>query len=555
MYPESMRESIKKLELTRPKRIRLQKAGAKIFPDMSAEERENVLSRFHPDFQDDARKILRVGVNKGEKMTSKFVDVLESYSRISSNAFDINKPDYETDVLVVGGGSAGCAAALLAAENGSKVILATKLRLGDSNSVMAQGGIQAATKENDSPMLHYLDVMGGGHFDNIPELAKALVMDGPEVIDWLINLGVMFDKDTEGNLTTKPGGGTCRPRMHSARDYTGAAIQSVLRDEVLNKPDRIKVIEYSPAIELIMDDDGKCAGTIVYHLENKDYNIIKAKSTVITTGGYGRLHIKNFATTNHYGATADGLVIAYRAGAKLLYMDSVQYHPTGAVYPEQIVGFLCTEKIRGMGGQPVNKEGELFVFPLEPRDVESAAFIRECEERNMGIKTPTGRMGIWLDTPIIDVINGEGTIKKNLPAMHRQFQRFGIDMTKEPILVYPTLHYQNGGIAINERCETNIPGLYVAGEASGGVHGRNRLMGNSQLDINVFGRRAGKYSSEYAKTAKIGKMTLSHIDTYEKELTDLEISTSNISPILLPDYIPQAVKEKQRSPKDSRLIV
>ncbi len=555
MYPESMKESIKKLELTRPKRIRLQREGAKIFPDMSAEEREEVLSKFHPDYQDDARKTLRVGVNKDEKLTTKVVDVLESYSRISSTAFDLAQPDYETDVLVIGGGSAGCAASLMAAENGANVILLTKLRLGDSNSVMAQGGIQAATKDFDSPMLHYLDVIGGGHFDNIPELVKALVLDGPDVIDWLVNMGVMFDKDKEGSLTVKPGGGTCRPRMHSARDYTGAAIISVLRDEVLNRPDKIKLIEYSPAVEIILDDEGKCAGAVIYHLENKDYHIIKAKSTVIATGGYGRLHIKDFATTNHYGATADGLVIAYRAGAKLLYMDSVQYHPTGAVYPEQIVGFLCTEKIRGMGGQPVNKEGELFVFPLEPRDVESASFIRECQERALGIRTPTGRLGVWLDTPIIEAINGEGTIKKNLPAMHRQFKRFGIDMTKEPILVYPTLHYQNGGIAINDRCETNIPGLYVAGEASGGVHGRNRLMGNSQLDINVFGRRAGIYSSDYAKKARIGKLTLSHIDKYETEVAELQVPVSKISPILLPDYIPKSVKEKQRKPKDPGLIV
>ena len=555
MYPESMQESLKKVEHTRPKRLRKAKEGAKIVPDMTADERETVLNKFHPDYQEDARKEIRVGPNKGEEMTTRVVDVLESYSRIKSTDFDLEKPDFSSDVLILGGGSAGLAAALLASEQGVSVTLATKLRLGDSNSVMAQGGIQAATKAADNPVLHYLDVMGGGHFDNKPDLARALVMDAPEVIQWLIELGVMFDRDDEGNLTTKPGGGTCRPRMHSARDYTGAAILSVLRDEVLNRKDRINVIEYTPAVELIMDANGACVGAILYHMEKKEYYVFRSKSTVIATGGYGRLHIKGFATTNHYGATADGLVMAYRAGANLLYMDSVQYHPTGAVYPEQILGFLCTEKIRGLGGQPVNSDGELFVFPLEPRDVEASAFIRECTERGKGVKTLTGQVGIWLDTPVIDMLNGEGAILKFLPAMHRQFERFDIDMTKEPILVYPTLHYQNGGVEIDDHCHTSIPGLFVAGEASGGVHGRNRLMGNSQLDINVFGRRAGIYAAEYATKANPGQPTLAHIDRYEEEVKAQGISPDHVAPILIPDYIPEEMKEKQRVPKSSKLII
>jgi succinate dehydrogenase/fumarate reductase flavoprotein subunit len=333
--------------------------------------------------------------------------------------------------------------------------------------------------------------------------------------------------------------------MHSARDYTGAIIMRTLMDEVRNFPNDIDVLEFMPVIELILDKSGKCAGGVLYNLETEEYFIVKAKSTVITTGGYGRLHIRGFDTTNHYGATGDGLVMAYRAGAKLLFMDSVQYHPTGAAFPEQIGGFLITEAIRGAGGQPLNKHGELFVFPREPRDVESSAIIRECVEKGNGIETPSGRLGVWLDSPLIDMLLGDGYINKQFPAMHRQFIRYGIDITKEPMLIYPSLHYQNGGIEINEKGETNIPGLYVAGEVSGGVHGRNRLMGNSVLDYNVYGRLTGKYAAEYSKSVKLGDLTLDHITKFEKELEKEGIKTDLITPILLPSYTPEDVRKRQ----------
>ncbi len=547
MYPDYMMESIKKVEATRSKRLELaRKYGKQVFPAMSEQEREDILNNFHPDYKPGARRPVKLGPNKGEELTTKFAELLETYSRIDTSKFDLSKVDYETDVLVVGAGSAGMAASLEAARAGSDVILATKLRLGDSNSMMAQGGIQAATRSDDSPILHFLDVIGGGHFDNKPELVEALVKDAPLSIDWLQELGVMFDKDEDGKMSVKPGGGTCRNRMHSCRDYTGAGICRTLRDEVYNRPDKIKWIEYTAIVELILDDKGQAVGAIAYHLENKQFSIIKAKSVILATGGFGRLHIRDFETTNHYGATADGLVIAYRAGAKLMYMDSVQYHPTGAVFPEQIVGFLCTEKIRGLGAQPVNSEGELFVYPLEPRDIEASAFIRECEERDKGVRTPSGLTGIWLDSPLIEELSGEGTIEKNLPAMLRQFKRFDIDITKYPMLVYPTLHYQNGGVEIHADASTTIPGLYVAGEASGGVHGRNRLMGNSQLDIIVFGRRAGKHAAERAqKGVDMGKMTLEHVDKYNQQVAKLGIPKEMVSPMVLPDYIPDHVKAKQ----------
>lgn len=545
MYPDYMYESLKKVEQTRHKRLELAKSGKPVFTPMTAEERENVLNEFHPDYKEDARREIRVGPNKGEMITTEVADMLESRSRIKSDDFDFSDPAYDTDILIVGGGGGGCAAALMARKHGAKCIISTKLRIGDANSMMSQGGMQAAVSPADSPTRHYLDALGGGHFDNKPELIRALTEDAPEVVKWLEDLGVVWDKNEDHTLQVLHGGGTSRKRLLSCRDYTGAIIMRTLMDEVRNHPDNIEVLEFSPTVELILDENGNCAGGILYNLETEEYFTVRAKATIITTGGYGRLHIKGFDTTNHYGAMGDGLVITYRAGAKLSYMDSVQYHPTGASFPEQIAGFLITEKIRGAGGQPLNNAGELFVFPREPRDVESSAFIRECLGRKKGIKTPSGRFGIWLDSPLIEMLEGEGYVNRQFPAMHRQFIKYGIDINKEPMLVYPTLHYQNGGTDINEKCETNIPGLYIAGEASGGVHGRNRLMGNSILDYNVFGRRAGKFAAVYAKSANIGKPNLDHVRDYEKELEMEGIKTDRIAPVLLPSYTPESVLKRQ----------
>lgn len=545
MYPEYMHESLKKVEQTRKERFEYAQSGKPVFSPMTAAEREEVLTRFHPDYKPESRRAINIGANRGEIITTEVADLLESHSRIEPGFFDLSRWDYETDILIIGGGGAGCAAAIIAAQHGARSIVSTKLRLGDANSMMSQGGMQAAVTPQDSPPRHYLDALGGGHFDNKPELVRALTEDGPEVVKWLEELGVVWDKNENGSMQVLHGGGTSRKRMHSCRDYTGAIILRTLMDEVRSHPDEINILEFMPTVELVMDDKGQCAGGILYNLETEEYFTVKAKATIIGTGGYGRLHIRGFDTTNHYGATGDGLVMAYRAGAKLLYMDSVQYHPTGAVFPEQIAGFLITEKIRGAGGQPVNKEGQLFVFPREPRDVESSAFIRECLEKNNGITTPSGRVGIWLDSPLIEMLQGEGYIKKNFPAMHRQFIRYNIDITTEPMLVYPSLHYQNGGIEIDARCETSIPGLYVAGEASGGVHGRNRLMGNSVLDYNVFGRRAGEFATEYVKSVSLGRLTLEHIDTYEREMKAAGIETDRVSPVLLPSYTPEDVRSRQ----------
>ena len=210
------------------------------------------------------------------------------------------------------------------------------------------------------------------------------------------------------------------------------------------------------------------------------------------------MHYQGFPTSNHYGATADGLVLGYRAGASLLYQDSIQYHPTGAIYPSQIMGALVTEKVRSVGAQLVNANGEAYIHPLETRDVNASGVIRECEE-GRGVEVPGGRKGVWLDTPMIEILGGEGTIEKRIPAMFRMYMNYGIDMRKVPIVIY-------------------------------------RLMGNSLLDVIVFGRNAGKKAAAKCKEVELGTMNLDHIRKYEEELKNAGVDTGDVSPMLLPKY-------------------
>ncbi len=528
MYSEKYQESLAAVEAARAKNIALEPER------MTAKQKEDLLAAYHPDYKVSEFSVLQIGPNKGDKVPHELAEMLQAHSRIAAKDIDLSAPDYETDVLIIGGGGAGTSAAIEAHEAGADVMIVTKLRMGDANTMMAEGGIQAADKPNDSPAIHFVDAFGGGHFAAKRELLAKLVCDAPEAIQWLSNLGVEFDKDADGTMVTTHGGGTSRKRMHAARDYSGAEIMRTLRDEVLNRG--IPVVDFTAAIELILDENGKAAGAVLMNMETKELLVVKAKTVVIATGGAGRMHYQGFPTSNHYGATADGLVLGYRAGAKLLYAETLQYHPTGTAHPEQIFGALVTEKVRSLGAKLVNKNGEVFMHPLETRDVTAASIIRECSDRDNGLETNNGK-AVWLDTPMIEAIGGEGTIEKRIPAMMRMFEKYGIDIRKEPILVYPTLHYQNGGLDIDVNgMTTNIENLFVAGEAVGGIHGKNRLMGNSLLDIIVFGRNAGIHAAKAAKETTLGALTLKHVEDFEKEIAAAGIETSAVSPKLLPNY-------------------
>ncbi|MBN2156063.1 MAG: FAD-binding protein [Candidatus Lokiarchaeota archaeon] len=539
-YTEEMRRSIDNVNKTRNKR------RDQIIADLTMEDRKIVLDQFHPDYNPKYKRNISWGPNKGDNVPNEVADVLESYPIINPNDIDLNQIDYDVGVLIIGAGGAGTNAVLWAKYSDvpkKDILLVTKLRFGDCNSVMAQGGIQAADRLEDNPYIHYLDAIGGGHFENKPELVKALVGDAPKVIKWHKELGVNYDCDDDGNFVEVPGGGTSRNRMHCAKDYTGMEIFRTLKDEAINQG--IPYLEFSPAIELLTDDSGRVTGAILYNIETKRYFVVRARVVVMATGGFGRLHVGGFATTNHYGATMDGVVMAYRAGAKLRDLDSTQFHPTGAAYPEQIVGLLVTEKVRSLGGQVLGKDGIQICYPLEPRDVEAASLIKICTTTHNYIETPTGMRGIWLDSPLIEELKGKGTIQQNLSAMYRMFKRFDIDITMDPILVYPTLHYQNGGVDLDSNCYSSIKGLLIAGEVSGGVHGKNRLMGNSLLEINVFGRRAGiTAAKEYRKNSIPRKLTLNHVHNTMKALDALNLKPKKYAPIILPEYRSEVVKDR-----------
>ena len=547
-YTAELLELIKRVDATRPERVAHKKAGEE-FPALSLDERKERLEGYHPDFKPGSLRELKVGPSKGYALAVEIADTFESRSRVDPDKIDLKEVHYDTDVLVIGGGGAGTAAALIAQEQGARVIIATKLRHGDSNTMMAEGGIQSATKFwKDSPYYHYLDVMGGGHFENDPELVQTMVLEAPKVITWLEKLGCMFNKHPDGKLFTLHGAGTSRKRMHYAGDMTGAEIMRTLRDEARNRIKDIGVLEFSPAVELVLDEKGACSGAVLYNLETEEYFLVKAKAVVMATGGSGRLHIRNFMTTNHYGATGDGLVLGYRIGVGVRFLHATQYHPTGAVFPEQAEGLLITEKVRGAGANLVNIDGEQFVFEREPRDIESASIIRECSDVGKGIPVPgqPGKFGIWLDSPMIDLLEGEGTVEREFPAKFILFKRYDIDISKVPMLIYPTLHYQNGGLEYEPDGSTSTPGFYVAGEVGGGVHGANRLMGNSLLDICVFGRLAGSSAGKFAmERGDVDTLSVDHVRRYHAELEEAGIDTDRVSPMVLPDYTTPDVKKRQ----------
>ena len=369
---------------------------------------------------------------------------------------------------------------------GAKVIMATKLRLGDSNTVMAQGGMQVAIADEDSPVQHFLDTLKGGHMKNDHQLLKVMVEEGPSIARWLLGLGVLFDRDSDGNLHVKKGGGSSKPRLLTCSDYTGLELMRVLKDEVLNQ--KIQLLEFSAAIELLSDGNGTCTGAVLGISITIGSSPWPQKRDSRHRGHRAAAHpgLSDQQSLRRHGRWADTGLPAWRQAPADRHV-SISSHGRGL--SGATLGALVTEGIRSEGGHLVNAKGERFVNELDTRDVVSSSIIRECEE-GRGVRTTTGHLGVWLDTPLLDVEHGAGTLEKHFPAMVRQYKRYGLDISKDPVLIYPTLHYQNGGVQIDVNGESDVQNLFVAGEASGGLHGRNRLMGNSLLDLMVFGKRS-----------------------------------------------------------------
>ena len=353
-------------------------------------------------------------------------------------------------------------------------MLATKLRVGDSNTVMAEGGIQAAVGPEDSLQRHFKDTLRAGHFLADKSLVAALVSDGPDAIRWLIREGMSFDL-TEGSqrmggtlLRKKPGGATAA-RLLSYRDFTGLELMRALREATLLQPNLV-ILDRHPALELLTDDRGRCAGAALHDLARGRTVLARAGATVLATGGSGRLHIAGFPTSNHYGATADGLVLAYRIGAPLREVDSFQYHPTGIAWPPHLEGALVSEAARASGAVLVNALGQRFVDELKPRDiVAAAAILREIAEGRSVERD--GRHGVFLDTPTLER-QKPGILAKSLVTLTHLAQRGGFDPGRGALSSpRPTLHYQNGGVAIDPTGRTAVPGLLCGGEIAAGCTG------------------------------------------------------------------------------------
>lgn len=494
---------------------------------------EALLAEFHPDHRADATTPLRVGPNRGDACQAELATLLQSNGLVD-DADLAGAETLETDLVVVGGGGAGAAVALAASESGARVLLATKLRLGDSNTIMAEGGMQSAVAADDTPQLHFDDTMRGGHHTADPTLVKRMVLDGPAVVRWLIELGVRFDMEDDhpfGDLVLKRPGGASAPRIVAHGDTTGLEIMRVLREEVASDP-MIDVRPNSPVIELMSDGSGRCVGVVTYDIATRRFLLVRSSSVALATGGSGRMHLNGFLTSNHFGATGDGLVLAYRMGARLRDLDSFQYHPTGLAHPPHLAGSLITEAVRSAGAHLRNGHGRRFVDELAPRDVVSAAIIRECRE-GRGIERD-GQVGVWLDTPGLER-DHPGTLAR-FTALQHLADKCGLDPAEHPFLVGPTLHYQNGGVVIDERGRTAVDGLYCVGELAGGIHGRNRLMGNALLDILSFGRRAGADAADRAHTTSVERAGIGHLLDWQRELTEAEMPLDVRAPELYPRY-------------------
>ena len=451
--------------------------------------------------------------------------------------------EYETitrDVLVIGAGGAGLRAAIEASAAGVSVGLVCKSLLGKAHTVMAEGGIAAAlanVDDRDNWKVHFADTMRGGQYVNNWRMAELHAKEAPDRVRELEAWGAVFDRTTDGRILQRNFGGHRYPRLAHVGDRTGLEMIRTLQDHGVHQG--IDVHMEQTVVTLLKDGEG-AIGALAYDRERGRFKVFHAKAIILATGGIGRAYK---ITSNSWECTGDGHSLGYQAGAELIDMEFVQFHPTGMVWPPSVRGILVTEGVRGEGGILTNKEGRRFMFDEIPanykaqtadneeegwrycqgdknarrppelltRDHVARCIVREIKE---GRGSPHG--GVFLDIAWIKkrVAHGEDHIKRKLPSMYHQFKQLAdIDITQEPMEVGPTTHYMMGGIRVDSDTQmSRVPGLFAAGECAAGINGANRLGGNSLSDLLVFGKRAGEFAAQYAKQNELGAMNLAQVD-------------------------------------------